>query len=45
MLLQSIAELLRLKIEVPGTFKDVPWVKLKKTLRQHGSQRPDVFLR
>jgi len=32
MLLIASAEQLRLEIELPGTFKDIPWNRLKNTL-------------
>ena len=32
MLLQASAEQLRLQLDLPGTFKDVPWNLFKKTL-------------
>ena len=32
MLLQASAELVRLEIGLPGTFKDTPWTQIKNNL-------------
>ena len=37
MLLQATVELLRWEIGLIGTFKNVPWEKLKMPLSRHGS--------